>query len=223
MMIKFPLLPRLSRVIVEAIINYPSVIEPVITAVSFLSTKTPFILPQGKEYEAREVQHMMVDNANGDFAAYLSIYKSYLKNQSEKSREKYCTSHYLDKQTMDEIVHIKEQLEDIVSGMGIPITSAPVNIPDYLICLASGLRQYICIKTQGYSYRSLKASEIYIHPGSSWFMTRPSFILAGELVKTSKMYARSVSPLKAEWIKSISPELLKQLMQPVEKKEKKRQ
>lgn len=221
MMIKFPLLPRLSRVIVEAIINYPSVIEPVITAVSFLSTKTPFILPQGKEYEAREVQHMMVDNVNGDFAAYLSIYKSYLKNQSEKSREKYCTSHYLDKQTMDEIVHIKEQLEDIVSGMGIPITSAPVNIPDYLICLASGLRQYICIKTQGYSYRSLKASEIYIHPGSSWFMTRPSFILAGELVKTSKMYARSVSPLKAEWIKSISPELLKQLMQPVEKKEKK--
>ena len=221
MMIKFPLLPRLSRVIVEAIINYPSVIEPVITAVSFLSTKTPFILPQGKEYEAREVQHMMVDNANGDFAAYLSIYKSYLKNQSEKSREKYCTSHYLDKQTMDEIVHIKEQLEDIVSGMGVPITSAPVNIPDYLICLASGLRQYICIKTQGYSYRSLKASEIYIHPGSSWFMTRPSFILAGELVKTSKMYARSVSPLKAEWIKSISPELLKQLMHPVEKKEKK--
>lgn len=221
MMIKFPLLPRLSRVIVEAIINYPSVIEPVITAVSFLSTKTPFILPPGKEYEAREVQHMMVDNADGDFVAYLSIYKSYLKNQSEKSREKYCTSHYLDKQTMDEIVHIKEQLEDIVSGMGIPITSAPVSIPDYLICLASGLRQYICIKTQGYSYRSLKASEIYIHPGSSWFMTRPLFILAGELVKTSKMYARSVSPLKAEWIKSISPELLKELMHPAEKKEKK--
>lgn len=215
MMIQFPLLPRLSRVIVEAIINYPAVVEPVVTAVSFLSTKTPFILPPGKEYEAREVHHMMVDNVNGDFAAYLSIYKSYLKNQTERTREKYCTSHFLDKQTMDEIVHIKGQLEDIVSGMGVPISGAPVNIPDYLICLASGLRQYICIKTQGYSYRSMKASEIYIHPGSSWFMTRPQFILAGELVKTSKMYARSVSPLRAEWIKSISPELLKELMTPI--------
>ncbi len=221
MMIQFPLLPRLSRVIVEAIINYPSVIEPVITAVSFLSTKSPFILPQGKEYEAREVHHMLVDNADGDFAAYLSIYRLYTKFDNEKSKEKFCTSHFLDKQTMDEIVHIKGQLEEIVSDMGIPISSGKFTIKDYLICLASGLRQYICIKTEGYSYRSVKASEIYIHPGSSWFMTRPSFILAGEIVQTSKMYARSVSPLKADWIKEIDPALLKELISPKKKAKEK--
>ncbi len=221
MMIKFPLLPRLSRVIVEAIINYPSVIEPVITAVSFLSTKSPFVLPQGKEYEAREVHHMLVDNADGDFAAYLSIYRLYTKFDNEKSKEKFCTSHFLDKQTMDEIVHIKGQLEEIVSDMGIPISSGKFTIKDYLICLASGLRQYICIKTEGYSYRSIKASEIYIHPGSSWFMTRPSFILAGEIVQTSKMYARSVSPLKADWIKEIDPVLLKELTSPKKKAKEK--
>ena len=220
MMIQFPLLPRLSRVIVEAIINYPSVIEPVITAVSFLSTKSPFVLPQGKEYEAREVHHMLVDNADGDFAAYLSIYKLYTKFDNEKSREKFSSSHFLDKQTMDEIVHIKGQLEEIVSDMGIPISSGKFTLKDYLICLASGLRQYICIKTEGYSYRSIKASEIYIHPGSSWFMTRPSFILAGEIVQTSKMYARSVSPLKADWIKEIDPALLKELISPKKKNEK---
>ncbi len=220
MMIKFPLLPRLSRVIVEAVINYPDVIEPVITAVSFLSTKTPFILPQDKEYEAREVHHMMVDNDNGDFAAYLSMYKLYTKYDNEKQREKFCTSHYLDKQTMDEIVHIKGQLEDIVSGMGVPISEKKVNMKEYLICLASGLRQYICIKTKGYSYRSIKANEIYMHPGSSWFITRPEFILAGEIVQTSKLYARSVSPLKAEWIKEIDPLLLRELTAPDAKKTK---
>ncbi len=223
MMIRFPLLPRLSRVIVEAIINYPSVIEPVITAVSFLSTKSPFVLPQGKEAEAREVHHMLVDNADGDFAAYLSIYKLYNKFDNEKSKEKFCSSHFLDKQTMDEIVHIKGQMEEIVSDLGVPISSGKFTIKDYLICLASGLRQYICIKTEGYSYRSIKASEIYIHPGSSWFMTRPSFILAGEIVQTSKMYARSVSPLKADWIKEIDPVLLKELISPKKKKTKEKE
>ncbi len=218
MMIQFPLLPRLSRVIVEAIINYPSVLDPVITAVAFLSTKTPFILPPGKEYEAREIHHMLVDNADGDFAAYLSIYRLYTKYDTDRAREKFCTSHFLDKQTMDEIVHIKHQIEDIVSSMGVPISGAKTSMKDYLICLASGLRQYICMKTSGYSYHSLTASEIYIHPGSSWFMTRPDYILAGEIVQTSKMYARSVSPLRAEWIKSISPELLRELMNPPKKK-----
>lgn len=220
MMILFPLVPRLSRVIIEAIINYPSVLESVITAVAFLSTKTPFVLPQGKENEAREIHHLIVDNADGDFAAYLSLYALYTKYPNEKTREKFCSSHFLDKQTMDEIVHIKKQLEEIVSSLGVPISSSPVNMKDYLICLASGLRQYICIKTEGYSYRSTTAKEIYIHPGSSWFMTRPTFILAGEIVQTSKMYARSVSPLKAEWIKEISEDLLKELMNPPKKEKK---
>ncbi len=222
MMIRFPLLPRLSRVIVEAVINYPDVIGSVITAVSFLSTKTPFVLPQGKELEAREIHHTLVDNADGDFAAYLNMYRLYTRYESEKQKEKFCSSHFLDKQTMDEIVHIKLQLEEIVSGMGIPITRNPVSMKDYLTSLASGLRQYICIRTSGYCYRSVKADEIYIHPGSSWFMTRPSFILAGEIVQTSRMYARSVSPLKAEWIRSISPSLLKELEHPAGKDKEKR-
>ena len=218
MMIKFPLLPRLSRVIVEAIINYPDVLESVITAVAFLSTKTPFVLPQGKEFVAREVHHAMVDNDNGDFAAYLTLYRNYTAVKEDKAREKFCTNHFLDKQTMDEIVHIKAQLEDIVSEMGVPITETHFSMKEYLICLASGLRQYICIRTGGYSYHSITASEIYIHPGSSWFDTRPDFILAGEIVQTSKMYARSVSPLRADWIKSISPSLLNELLHPPVKK-----
>ena len=146
--------------------------------------------------------------------------KEKIDKKSEKSKTEFCKKLYLDKQTMDEIVHINSQLEEIVSLMGIPIANQSDSVKDYLICLASGLRQYICIKAQAYSYRSIKASEIYIHPGSSWFRTRPEFILAGEIVQTTKMYARSVSPLKADWIKSISPELLSALLSPVKSEKK---
>ncbi len=47
-MCRFPLLPRHSRVIVEAMMNHPDVLEEVLVAVSFLSTKTPFLLPLEK-------------------------------------------------------------------------------------------------------------------------------------------------------------------------------
>ncbi|MBQ0070646.1 MAG: ATP-dependent RNA helicase [Spirochaetales bacterium] len=220
MMIRFPLLPRLSRVIVESILNYPDVMSSVITAVAFLSTKSPFVLPPGEELQARDVHHALQDNTYGDFAAWLDLYEKYVtKAKTEKDKERFCKNRYLDQQTMDEIVHIKHQLEDIVSEFGVPVSSYKSSMMEYLICLASGLRQYICKRSDRYSYRSLTTSEILIHPGSAWFRNMPDYILAGEIVQTTKMYARSVSPLKAEWIERINPFLLLSLsVKPVDKK-----
>ena len=211
MMILFPLLPRLSRVMVEAILNYPDSIADVSTAVAFLSTKTPFIMPPGEELEARDVHHSLVDNPNGDFAAWLTLYSRYSSLKNEKQREGFCKNRYLDKQTMDEICHIRFQLLDIVGRMGAPVVEGRSRISEYLICLASGLRQYICKKADKFSYRSVTANEILIHPGSSWFSNKPEYLLAGEIVQTTKMYARSVSPLKRDWINAIDPLLLKEL------------
>lgn len=211
MMIQFPLLPRLSRVMVEAMMNYPQSISEVAVAVAFLSTKTPFVLPPGEEMEARDVHHSLVDNPYGDFVAWLSLFRQYTTTRSEKGREGYCRNRFLDKQTMDEIVHIHHQLLEIVSRMGIPVLETRSSVRDYLVCLASGLRQYICKKADRFSYRSVTASEILIHPGSSWFKNKPEYILAGEIVQTTRMYARSVSPLKPEWIEEIDTMLLKEL------------
>lgn len=211
MMIRFPLIPRLSRVMVESILNYPYSITDVATAVAFLSTKTPFVMPPGEELEARDVHHSLVDNPYGDFAAWLTIYKRYSETKSEKAKEGFCRNRYLDKQTMDEICHIRSQLLDIVGEMGLVISEGKTNLGEYLICLASGLRQYICKKADKFSYRSVTADEILIHPGSSWFSHKPEYLLAGEIVQTTKMYARSVSPLKPDWIKAIDPLLLQEL------------
>ncbi len=212
MMIKFPLLPRLSRVIVESILNYPSVIANVITAVAFLSTKSPYILPPGEELVARDVHHAMCDKVYGDFVSMLTLYRKYKALTAKKEKESFCKSRFLDMQTMDEIVHIKEQLEAIVSQEGIPISEGG-SVSDYFCCLASGLRQYVCKRVDKYSFRSLTADRIMIHPGSSWFRNMPEYILAGEIVQTSKMYARTVSPLRPEWLNRIDPLLLKALSQ----------
>jgi ATP-dependent helicase HrpA len=74
MMCAFPLLPRLSRMIVEAIMKYPDVVEEVLIAAAFLSTQSPYILPPGEEMEARKAHHAFRDPA-GDFVSYLGCTK----------------------------------------------------------------------------------------------------------------------------------------------------
>lgn len=216
MMILFPLLPRLSRVIVEAIMNYPDVIADVVTAVAFLSAKTPFVLPQGEELKARDAHHALADKVYGDFGTMLTLLAKY-KAMPRKERQSYAKAHYLDFESMEEIVHIKDQLEAIVSEMGIPV-SEKHSIPEYFLCLTAGLRQYVCMKIDRFSYRSLTADKIIIHPGSAWFTIPPQYILAGEIVQTTKMYARTVSPLRKDWIQQVDPELLNELRTPAGKK-----
>ena len=208
MMAEFPLLPRHSRVIVEAITNYPDVIEECVTAAAFLSTNSPFLLPMGEEMEARRAHHRYRDEL-GDFVSYLKLFAAYVETPN---KERFCETRYLDPQTMGEIHNVREQLAEIVSEMGVPLGHGGSNA-DYLCSVAKGLIQFVCVQSGRGSYRSLTAERILIHPGSVMFRESPRFIVAGEIVRTSRMYARSVSPLEPAWIRRISPVLAESLVE----------
>lgn len=207
-MVRYPLLPRHSRALVEALRQYPDMIKPVAICVAFLSAKTPFILPPGEEDIARSA-HRRFNNAFGDFISYQTIYRKYIALQGQKKREEFCASNYLDMQSMDEILHITDQLCQITTEMGIPVKETEVTdqesfAHDLLVCMGAGLVQYVCIRKRASVYRTLLTDEIYIHPGSAWFRNPPQYLLAGEIVMTTKMYARTVSPLYPDWVPEIS-------------------
>jgi len=207
-MLEFPILPRLSRAIVEAINNYPSVVEEVLIGVTFLSTRNPFFLPPGEELEARKAHHTFRDPM-GDFVSYIKLFRAF---QKSRSPEPFCRRFYLDLRTMKEIVNIKLQLEEIVSDLGIPISSGG-SVADYLCTLARGMIQFVCVRSGRGIYKTLTAGRIQIHPGSVMFREDPQYIVAGEIVRTSRTWAHSVSPLKRAWLERISPILARQLSQ----------
>ena len=204
LMVQFPLEPRISRIIVESIIHYPNVLEEAIIASSFLSTNSPFLLPQGEEMEARKAHHAFRD-MQGDFVSYLNIFSAY-KNSTNK--ERFCKKNYLDERVMSEIDNINEQLKEIVSDMNIPILNGGSR-GDYLCCIASGMIQFVCIRTGKEKYKTLTTDRISIHPGSVMFKQDPLYFVAGEIVRTSRMYAMSVSPLTKPLLNQISEDLLK--------------
>ncbi len=209
MMVYFPLEPRISRIIVEAIMHYPDCMEDVLIAASFLSTNSPFILPQNEEMEARKAHHRF-QNIQGDFCTYLNLFRAFIQTDN---RENFCKKNYLDLRVMAEIENIKLQLTEIVGDkLGLPITSKNSDMSDYLCCIASGMIQFVCVRTGRENYRSLTADHICIHPGSVMFRQNPVFIVAGEIVKTSRIFAMSVSPLTRPMLDKISPDLFERLM-----------
>jgi len=207
MMCAFPLLPRLSRMIVEAILKYPDVIEEVVIAASFLSTQSPYVLPPGEELEARKAHHAFRDPA-GDFVSYLKMYRAF---GEARHKGKFAERNYLDERTLLEIARIKEQIELIVHDLGVPIASGG-STEDYLCAVSRGLIQFVCARQDRGTFSTLMAERVQIHPSSVMFKENPDFIVAGEIVRTTRMYAMSVSPLQRKMLARISPMVAETLL-----------
>lgn len=206
LMAEFPLAPRQSRIIVESILHAPDVLEEVLIAAAFLSAQSPFVLPPGEEMDARRAHHSFRD-MQGDFVSYIKLFRTYT---AIKNTEKFCKNNYLDERVMAEIKNIKEQLEQIVTDLGIPVTGGG-SMDDYLCCIAAGMIQFVCVREGQEQYRSLTAEHIQIHPGSSMFRSEPLYIVAGEIVRTSRMFAMSVSPLTKKLLARIDEQLEERL------------
>ncbi|MDR0456665.1 MAG: ATP-dependent RNA helicase [Treponema sp.] len=211
LMTEFPLAPRQSRIIVEAIVHYPQVIHETVIAAAFLSTQSPYILPPGEETDARKAHHRFRDD-NGDFVSYLKLFNTY---SASANKIKFCEQSYLDDRAMAEIANVTAQLEEILANLKIPVLEGGA-VSDYLCCIGRGMIQFVCVREGGrqnvpgrfasgrnVSYRSLTADKIIIHPGSVMFHSDPQFIVAGEIVRTSRMYAMSVSPLSREILEKL--------------------
>lgn len=207
LMVEFPLEPRVSRILVESILHYPDVLEEVVIATAFLSTQSPFVLPPGQEMDARAAHHAFRD-MQGDFVSYVKLFRRY---QSMENQSRFCQNNFLDEKVMIEISSIKKQLEEEINALGIPITGGG-NMDNYLCCIAAGMIQFVCIRDGKENYRSLTQEHISIHPGSGMFRTAPLFIVAGEIVRTSRMFAMSVSPLTKALLNKIDPTLEKELI-----------
>ena len=208
LMTEFPLAPRHSRIIVEAMLKYPDIVKESIIAAAFLSTQSPYVLPPDEETDARQA-HARFRHEDGDFVSYLKLYRMY---SEAHSKQRFCAKNYLDERAMAEIANVVSQLQEIVSDLGIPIPEcqaldSQTLRENYLCAVSRGLIQFVCVRDGRELYRSLTAERILIHPGSVMFRLNPEFIVAGEIVRTTRMYAMSVSPLPYHVLTKIAPAL----------------
>lgn len=208
LMVEFPLEPRVSRILVESILKYPDVLEESVIAAAFLSTHSPFILPPGQEMDARAAHHAFRD-LQGDFVSYVKLFRKW---KEAKDKKKFAEKNFLDEKVMTEIESIVLQLEEEISALGIPVSSGG-NFEHYLSCIAAGMIQFVCVRESKDNYRSMTAEHISIHPGSGMFKTTPLYIVAGEIVHTSRTFAMSVSPITKTILNNVQENLEKSLLQ----------
>ncbi len=73
----------------------------------------------------------------------------------------------------------------------------------------AGLLGNIGQKTDNYEYTGARNTRFSIFPGSTLFKKNPSWLMAAEIVETTRLYARTVAQIQPEWVEDLADHLVK--------------
>jgi ATP-dependent helicase HrpA len=227
LMAKIPIDPRLSRMLIEAK-KEGGLTETTIIA-SVLSIRDPRERPTEKAGEADKVHLKFVD-PESDFLTLLNIWKSYhhtwLKVKSTNQMKKFCRAHYLSFKRMREWCDIHSQITAILEENGIKEIKKALKPSENMMgkdepkvfnslysavhkSILSGFLSNIAVKKEKNLYNAAKGKEAMIFPGSGLFNRSKTWIVAAEMVETSRLFARTVANIESNWLEALGKDLCK--------------
>jgi ATP-dependent helicase HrpA len=85
----------------------------------------------------------------------------------------------------------------------------PANYEAIHKALLTGFLGNIGVKMDEGGFQGTRGIKFYVHPGSALAKKPPKWVMAAELVETTRLYARTVAKIEPEWLESIAAHLLR--------------
>ena len=110
---------------------------------------------------------------------------------------------------MREWADVYRQLRKIVEDSGRKLHPRRDDYDAIHQALLTGLLSGVAYRSDTYEYTGAGDNKLYVWPGSTLFEKRPSWVVAAELVETTRRYCRVVARIDPSWIESIAEHLVK--------------
>ena len=206
---RLPVDPRVGRLILAG--HEENCLHEVLVIAAALELQDPRDRPVDKQQAADEA-HAKFQDTKSDFMSYLKLWDFYHKVRSGASRSqlrKACQQNFLSYNRMREWVDIHHQLSELVAEVGLKPKKRQDNFDAIHRALLTGFLASIALLTDRHEYTAAGNQKVTIWPGSGLFSEKPKWIVAAELVETTKRYVRTVARINPDWIEPIAGHLMK--------------
>ena len=226
LMAKIPLDPRLSRMLLEA--KDQNCIDQIAVIAAALSIQDPRERPLEKTAEADRM-HARFDDPLSDFTTLLNIWNRYHTIRHSKKTtnqlKRFCRQHFLSYKRMREWGDIHHQIRAILEEFGMSGRRRSVKVPSENLNLdkehplyqqihksiLSGFLSNIAEKKEKNFFRATKNREAMVFPGSGLFDKAGRWIVAAEMVETSRLFARTIANIESDWLEELGGDLCKRI------------
>ncbi len=225
LMARLPLDPRLSRILIAA--AREGCLDEAAIVVSALSLPDPRERPVEKQKHA-DAAHARFLDSRSDFLTLLRIWTAYHaerdEHKSTSRMRRFCKDHFLSFRRMREWRDICFQVREILNeggirnqvdqGRGGEAAGGQKEEGGYAPkeaalhrALLTGFLSNIAVRENKFLYRAARDRQVMLFPGSGAFETAGDWIMAAEIVETSRVFARNIATIRPEWIEAAAGDL----------------
>jgi ATP-dependent helicase HrpA len=225
---RLPIEPRFARMLLEAGRN--GCAGEVLVIVSALSIQDPRERPADQR-QAADAAHARFIDPRSDFVGYLNLWQYLRQRREELSGNQFrrmCRAEFLHYLRIREWQDLHGQLRRALRELDItaaePDPGRPVDPKTLHQSLLAGLLSHIGLQVdppsgqqrdrrraarERNSYTGARGASFAIFPGSALFRRPPRWVMAAELVETSRLWAREVARIEPEWIEPLATHLVR--------------
>jgi ATP-dependent helicase HrpA len=205
----FPIDPKLTRMLLQA--KNENALREVLIIVSALAAQDPRERPLDRQQAADE-KHTAFTDKSSDFIFYLKLWEAYHAEKqalSGNQLRKWCRKNFISWMRMREWIDTCNQIKQMLSALRLTLNTSAASYEQVHRALLTGLLANIGLKDEGKEYLGARSKKFNIFPGSALFKSPPKWIMAAEIVETSRVYARTNARIDVAWIEDKARHLLK--------------
>ncbi|HEX8987878.1 MAG TPA: ATP-dependent RNA helicase HrpA [Rhodocyclaceae bacterium] len=207
---KLPLDPKIGRMILAA--REVGCLREMLVIASALTVQDPRERPQEQAAAADQARAQWKDEKS-EFLSWLKLWAAadeIWKHESTNKQRQWCKRNFLSWLRVREWRDVHGQLMTLAHEHGWKDNQIPANYDAIHKALLSGLLGHIGLKSEDEQfYRGPREIRFFIHPGSPLVKKAGRWIVAAEIVETSRLFARCVAKIEPEWLESVGAHLVR--------------
>ncbi|MGE6494692.1 ATP-dependent RNA helicase HrpA [Cupriavidus metallidurans] len=212
---KLPLDPRVARMILAA--RDQQCLREVLIIASALSVQDPRDRPQEAQ-EAADQAHRKFMDEKSEFLGWVKLWKWFEEavahKKTNRQLQEQCRANFLSHVRLREWRDVHSQLLTTVTEQGWRLNESEPTFEQVHKALLTGLLGNVGLKLdesdgKGREYLGARGIKFHLWPGSLIARKVGRWIIAAELVETSRLYARTLARIEPEWVEQVGSHLLK--------------
>jgi ATP-dependent helicase HrpA len=226
---RLPLDPRVGRMILEA--KDRQALAEVLVIAASLSVQDVRDRPIDQQQQA-DTKHKQFDDEKSEFMGTLKLWKWLDESRgghghhepgapekhklSHRKHEALLRENFINPRRVREWKDVHTQLHTVVAEHNWRLNGSPATYEQVHLSLLSGLLGNVGCKSDDEEwYLGARGIKFWKHPGANLSKKPGRWVLAAELVETTKLYGRGVANIDPQWLVFMGQHLLKkQLLEP---------
>ncbi len=233
---RLPIDPTLGRMLLQS--QHEHATQELLIIAAGLSIQDPRERPLDQK-DAAAAAHKQFTDPQSDFLSLLhiwnAVHEEWDRLRTQGQRRRFCKQRFLSYLRMREWQDVYSQLHDALDGLGtLKLNESNAAYEAIHRSILAGLIGHVARYEERNSYKAAGNRLVSIFPGSALYSrgepqikvhrkgnkpppkpksTQPQWVVAGEIVETSQLFARTVGGIDPQWIFQLAPHCCKVLHQ----------